>query len=129
MQPARRTVGETETRRANRRDWDGYADEYQATHGAFLRDVGFVWCPEGVDETDVHILGEVAGYGLTCDAHHITAPVESGAGAAAAMEMALTSVVPPGKAILTIENGAFGERLGEIVGDPVAQGQRRPVKN
>jgi 3-oxoacyl-[acyl-carrier-protein] synthase II len=36
-----------------------------------------------------HILGEVAGYGLTCDAHHITAPVEDGAGAAAAMEMAL----------------------------------------
>jgi 3-oxoacyl-[acyl-carrier-protein] synthase II len=35
------------------------------------------------------ILGEVAGYGLTCDAHHITAPVENGAGAAAAMEMAL----------------------------------------
>jgi 3-oxoacyl-[acyl-carrier-protein] synthase II len=35
------------------------------------------------------ILGEVAGYGLTCDAHHITAPVEDGAGAAAAMEMAL----------------------------------------
>jgi len=35
------------------------------------------------------ILGEVAGYGTTCDAHHITAPVESGAGAAAAMEMAL----------------------------------------
>ena len=27
------------------------------------------------------ILGEVAGYGLTCDAHHITAPVEDGAGA------------------------------------------------
>ena len=35
------------------------------------------------------ILGEVSGYGLTCDAHHITAPVEDGAGAAAAMEMAL----------------------------------------
>jgi len=35
------------------------------------------------------ILGEVSGYGLTCDAFHITAPVEDGAGAAAAMEMAL----------------------------------------
>ena len=32
----------------------------------------------------------------------------------AAMEMAVSSVVPPGKKILTIENGAFGERLGEI---------------
>ena len=32
----------------------------------------------------------------------------------AAMEMAVSSVVPPGKKILTVENGAFGERLGEI---------------
>jgi len=32
----------------------------------------------------------------------------------AAMEMAISSAVPPGKKILTIENGAFGERLAEI---------------
>jgi 2-aminoethylphosphonate-pyruvate transaminase len=32
----------------------------------------------------------------------------------AAMEMAVASVVPEGKKMLTIENGAFGERLGEI---------------
>jgi 2-aminoethylphosphonate-pyruvate transaminase len=32
----------------------------------------------------------------------------------AAMEMALSSVVPEGKKILTVSNGAFGERLGEI---------------
>jgi 2-aminoethylphosphonate-pyruvate transaminase len=32
----------------------------------------------------------------------------------AAMEMAVSSVVPPGKKLLTVENGAFGERLGEI---------------
>jgi 3-oxoacyl-[acyl-carrier-protein] synthase II len=35
------------------------------------------------------ILGEVAGYGLTCDAHHITAPIDDGSGATAAIEMAL----------------------------------------
>lgn len=35
------------------------------------------------------IHGEVLGYGMTCDAHHITAPLEDGAGAAAAIEMAL----------------------------------------
>ena len=61
MHPARRTVSEAETRRANRREWDAYADEYQATHGEFLRDVGFVWCPEGVDEADAHVLGDVTG--------------------------------------------------------------------
>jgi 2-aminoethylphosphonate-pyruvate transaminase len=32
----------------------------------------------------------------------------------AAMEMAISSAVPPGKKILIIENGAFGERLAEI---------------
>ena len=32
----------------------------------------------------------------------------------AAMEMAVTSVVPEGKKLLTVANGAFGERLGEI---------------
>ena len=61
MRPARRTVSDRETQRANRRGWDAYADEYQATHGVFLRDVGFVWCPEGVDEGDAHVLGDVAG--------------------------------------------------------------------
>jgi 3-oxoacyl-[acyl-carrier-protein] synthase II len=35
------------------------------------------------------VLGEVAGYGMTCDAHHITAPVEDGSGAVAAIEIAL----------------------------------------
>jgi ubiquinone/menaquinone biosynthesis C-methylase UbiE len=61
VQPARRVVSETETQRANRREWDSYADEYQATHGAFLRDVGFLWGPEGVEEADARALGDVAG--------------------------------------------------------------------
>ncbi|MDR1795896.1 MAG: beta-ketoacyl-ACP synthase II [Clostridiales Family XIII bacterium] len=37
------------------------------------------------------ILGEVAGYGTTCDAHHITAPLESGVYAAGAVAMAIES--------------------------------------
>ncbi|NUR86553.1 MAG: methyltransferase domain-containing protein [Nonomuraea sp.] len=47
--------------RANRSWWDGNADDYQAEHGGFLRDSGFVWCPEGVDEADARLLGEVRG--------------------------------------------------------------------
>lgn len=35
------------------------------------------------------ILGEIAGYGATCDAYHMTAPCEDGAGAAACMRAAL----------------------------------------
>jgi len=61
MHAARRPVSEGETQRANRREWDSYADEYQAAHGQFLRDVGFLWCPEGLEESDARVLGAVAG--------------------------------------------------------------------
>lgn len=57
----RRPVGEDESRRANGPDWDRYADDYQATHGAFLGDAGFVWGPEGLTEDDAGLLGPVAG--------------------------------------------------------------------
>lgn len=61
VQVERRAVDEQESRRANGPDWDRYADEYQATHGPFLGDVGFVWGPEGLTEEGAGILGEVAG--------------------------------------------------------------------
>ncbi len=57
----RRAVTEAESRQANGPDWDRYADEYQATHGEFLGDVGFVWGPEGLTEQQAGMLGEVAG--------------------------------------------------------------------
>jgi SAM-dependent methyltransferase len=57
----RRPVDESESRRANGPDWDRYADEYQATHGEFLGDAGFLWGPEGVREDDLHALGDVSG--------------------------------------------------------------------
>jgi SAM-dependent methyltransferase len=55
----RRIAGGTESSRANRRWWDRNADEYQLEHGAFLRDDGFVWGPEGLDEADAALLGPV----------------------------------------------------------------------
>jgi SAM-dependent methyltransferase len=54
----RRLVSGDATVRANRLWWDGAATDYQAEHGAFLRDDGFVWCPEGLDEADAHLLGD-----------------------------------------------------------------------
>lgn len=57
----RRAVTEADSRRANEADWDRYADEYQATHGAFLGDAGFVWGPEGLTEAEAGVLGDVAG--------------------------------------------------------------------
>jgi len=57
----RRPVDEAESRRANGPDWDRYADEYQATHGEFLGDIGFVWGPEGFAEEEAGVLGPVDG--------------------------------------------------------------------
>lgn len=54
-------MSEAESRRANGPDWDRYADEYQATHGEFLGDVGFVWGPEGLTEAEAEVLGQVQG--------------------------------------------------------------------
>ncbi|MFY1637685.1 class I SAM-dependent methyltransferase [Solwaraspora sp. WMMB335] len=50
-----------EAQRANRRWWDGDADDYQAEHGDFLGDADLRWCPEGLREADVGLLGDVAG--------------------------------------------------------------------
>ncbi|WP_163506472.1 class I SAM-dependent methyltransferase [Fodinicola acaciae] len=54
-------ISAAESVTANRRWWDADADDYQAEHGDFLGDVRFVWCPEGLDEADVRLLGPVAG--------------------------------------------------------------------
>ena len=44
------------------------------------------------------ILGEIVGYGATCDAYHITAPAPDGEGGARAMEMAMECAgVQPGE--------------------------------
>jgi SAM-dependent methyltransferase len=57
----RRPVTDAESRVASRRWWDLDADDYQDEHGAFLGDVDFVWCPEGLREADVRLLGDVRG--------------------------------------------------------------------
>ncbi|MEQ4304306.1 methyltransferase domain-containing protein [Plantactinospora sp. B6F1] len=70
----RRPVSDGESRWANRRWWDADADDYQAEHGAFLGEVDFVWCPEGLREAEARLLGELAGRRV----------LELGCGAAAA---------------------------------------------
>lgn len=56
-----RQIDPAAAQRANRADWDREADDYQREHGDFLRNVGFVWSPEGLDEAAARVLGEVAG--------------------------------------------------------------------
>ena len=58
---ARRPAGQAESVRANRRWWDAAAPAYLAEHGGDLGDVDFLWCPEGLRETDARLLGDVAG--------------------------------------------------------------------
>ena len=57
----RQWVTPAETRLASRAHWDGAADDYQAEHGSFLGDSDFIWCPEGLREADIGLLGEVRG--------------------------------------------------------------------
>ncbi|GGQ51392.1 SAM-dependent methyltransferase [Couchioplanes caeruleus subsp. azureus] len=70
----RRAVTDDESRAASRHWWDLDADDYQEEHGAFLGDVDFVWCPEGLREADARLLGDVRGRRV----------LELGCGAAAA---------------------------------------------
>lgn len=44
---------------------------------------------EHAKQRGANILAEVAGYGATCDAYHVTSPIEDGSGAAKAMEIAI----------------------------------------
>ncbi|WGW14048.1 methyltransferase domain-containing protein [Saxibacter everestensis] len=53
------SIGAEESVRANRTYWDGSAEEYLKDHGSFLGASQFVWCPEGLNEADVHLLGDV----------------------------------------------------------------------
>jgi SAM-dependent methyltransferase len=58
---SRRQAGSAESVDANRLWWDADADTYLAEHGDFLKDVGFRWCPEGLEEQTAGLLGDLAG--------------------------------------------------------------------
>lgn len=61
--PRRVTLTAADTVRANRAWWDADAEDYHRTHGEFLglgSSTGeFIWCPEGLHEGDVRLLGEL----------------------------------------------------------------------
>ncbi len=49
------------TRSANRRWWNSAAPAYLTEHGKDLGVVDFLWCPEGLRESEARLLGDVAG--------------------------------------------------------------------
>ena len=62
VEPVTRRASEPgESARASRAWWDAAAAGYQAEHGGFLRDDGFVWGPEGLDEAEAQLLGPLDG--------------------------------------------------------------------
>lgn len=60
-QVSRRVAAQEETAAANRAWWDAEAGAYYAEHGAFLGDAEFVWGPEGWHESELRLLGDLAG--------------------------------------------------------------------
>jgi 3-oxoacyl-[acyl-carrier-protein] synthase II len=59
------------------------------------------------------ILAEVLGYGTTDDAHHISAPLEDGSGAAACMQAALAQAGLPNSAVDYINAHGTGTQLND----------------
>ncbi|MBF6340522.1 class I SAM-dependent methyltransferase [Nocardia abscessus] len=62
---ARTRIGSAASRVASRRWWDADAAQYHETHAEFLGVDSpggeFVWCPEGLHEGDMRLLGDVTG--------------------------------------------------------------------
>ena len=56
-----RDVPDEQGGHAARRWWDANAQEYLDEHGAFLGPADLLWCPEGLRESQVHLLGDVRG--------------------------------------------------------------------
>lgn len=56
-----RPVADDDGARASATWWDANAAEYLAEHGEFLGDEDFLWCPEGLRESEARLLGDVAG--------------------------------------------------------------------
>ncbi|MFC5042434.1 class I SAM-dependent methyltransferase [Ornithinimicrobium kibberense] len=57
----RRPLTHPEAVRAGRTWWDAEAEAYHAEHGEFLGDHELTWCPEGWTESELGLLGDLAG--------------------------------------------------------------------
>jgi len=65
-------------------------------------------------ERGAHIYAEVAGFGQSNDAHHMTAPDPSGSGAAAAMTLALTDAGVTADRVGYVNAHATSTRLADV---------------
>lgn len=103
-----------------------YNDEPEASSRPFDRDRGGFVIGEGsavmVLESEEHALrrgasniyAELAGYGMSGDAHHITAPREDGDGAYRSMQAAITNAESSPAEIGYINAHATSTRIGDV---------------
>jgi 3-oxoacyl-[acyl-carrier-protein] synthase II len=61
-----------------------------------------------------HIYAEIAGYGTTCDAYHITAPLEDGSGAIDCMQIALQNAGLAPEAVQYINAHGTSTQLNDV---------------
>ena len=93
------------------RPWDRERDGFVLGDGAgvlMLEEYSFA------EARGATILAELAGVGLSADAHHATAPAEDGAGAALAMRMALTDAGVKPEEIDYINAHGTSTQLGDL---------------
>ncbi|MGI8627487.1 MAG: class I SAM-dependent methyltransferase [Geodermatophilaceae bacterium] len=102
------------TRSANRRWWNRAAPAYLREHGQDLGVADFLWCPEGLRESEALLLGEVSGRSV----------LEVGCGSAPCSRwLATQGALPVGLDLsdrMLAEAAAYGERAGIAV--PLVQG-------
>jgi len=69
---------------------------------------------ESAQKRGADIIGEMVGYGTSCDAYHMTAPTEDGSGPAKAIEWALQDAQISKEQVLAINAHATSTGLGDI---------------
>ena len=68
---------------------------------------------EHAQKRGANIIGEIVGYGATCDANHMTAPLEDGSGAAACMSMAIYDAGISPQSVMYINAHGTGTPLND----------------
>ena len=68
---------------------------------------------EHAQKRGANIIGEIVGYGATCDANHMTAPLEDGSGAAACMSMAISDAGISPQSVMYINAHGTGTPLND----------------